>query len=194
MISADPGLHSAVGKKPSSRLETCREASDSLSCYVGFLMMASIPLRTTGTFSPKERHIEGPERLVPSKEAQKAKVSGIDLVIENHKGGKPLSPSRFVNPFNPTVPVTQFSHIHFLDTVRDIIQHFATEGTRVSTPWVTEIVRVEGILRKEHVARAKDALFLFQSSGAWSSAWHFEVPEYRPDLQSLWLEDKWVPV
>ncbi|KAI0447128.1 hypothetical protein F4803DRAFT_576059 [Xylaria telfairii] len=161
---------------------------------IGFLMMASIPLRGQGTFSPKERNLWGPERLLPSKEAKKAKVPGIALMTERPKGGKLLSASRLVNPFNPNKPGIKFSHILFLDIIHDILEHFAQRGKRISTPWAREILRVEGILRKEHTAREKDAIFVFQSSGAWARSWDFEVPEYRPDLESLWLDGKWVPV
>ncbi|KAI0457558.1 hypothetical protein F5B21DRAFT_84025 [Xylaria acuta] len=161
---------------------------------VGLLMMASIPIRRDGELSPFEKNIRGPEHWLPSEKAQRAGRSGIELTTQQYMGGKPLSPSRFFNPFNPATAGTECTHFHFLNMVCEIIQHLAKAEKRLPTVWVTEIMRVESVLRQEHVARSKAALFSFEVHGAWSRSWYFEVPEYKPDLMSLWQGGQWVSV
>ncbi|KAI1747427.1 hypothetical protein F4782DRAFT_552106 [Xylaria castorea] len=159
---------------------------------IGLLMMASIPIRQEGEFSTFALNFRGPERWVPSEEAEKAGRPGVDLITQISTGGMRISGSRFVNPFDMQADI-EYNHFHFLNMVCEIILHLVKAQKPLSTPWVEEIMRVERILRQELVARSETAFFSWQTNKAWSRSWYFKVPEYRPDSMSRWVGGKWVP-
>ncbi|KAI0489927.1 hypothetical protein F4859DRAFT_509506 [Xylaria cf. heliscus] len=163
---------------------------------IGLLMMAAIPIRNHGEFSPLVSMYRG-EHWTPSKEAQKAGRQSMDVQVQikTQAGGTPLPPSRFPNPLRPGFVLTaaDCTQFHFLDMVLEIIQYLALAQTLVPTTWIAEILRVEGLLRKELMDRRQSA-FSFEGMNTWSLSWDFEVPEFRPDLLSMWVNDQWTPI
>ncbi|KAI0866298.1 hypothetical protein F4860DRAFT_508692 [Xylaria cubensis] len=162
---------------------------------IGLLMMASIPIRHEGQLSPYAKNPYGPEHWVPSKEAEKSGRSALELTLDEPSGGKPLSASRFVNPFS-TGEVTglEGTHFHFINMAGEVLWYLARAQRRVSAPWIREILRVEGVLVPELRARSQTALLPYEMNDAWSRSWYFEIPEYNPNEMFMWKEDQWTVV
>ncbi|KAJ3569213.1 hypothetical protein NPX13_g6161 [Xylaria arbuscula] len=152
---------------------------------IGLLMLASFPIQHKDQLVRSEGWIAyGVSQFTPSSAA--AGQQNIKMNNQKRQSRQLIRESLFYNPITQAnVPSpTVFSQRRYLNLVQNIIEYLAFKGTHISTPWLNEILRVEGSLRESRRLLTKD--HGNQHTGMWAGVWDFATPQYDPVTMSHW--------
>lgn len=162
-------------------------------------MLASIPLRSAvdsrePVLNMELRHFIPSHSVPPSRKSPKE--------IRWSGGGAawaPTScpPTQHIDPFwrpGQVIDTADVTHFDYLNIVRNMIEFWTMEKKPLSTPWLEEIIRVEGAIREARTNQWNNHGFV---GSTWAAdVWDFNIPEYDPLNMSTWNETtgSWVRV
>lgn len=84
------------------------------------------------------------------------------------------------------------THFDYLNLVTGVLQYWMSTQARISTPWLNEIIRIEGALRTQREKEMQSPSH--RTLDYAGDIWDFVTPQYDPDAMSMWdpVQNIWV--
>ncbi|KAI3326745.1 hypothetical protein HD806DRAFT_488071 [Xylariaceae sp. AK1471] len=160
---------------------------------VGLLLSAAIPIRMAPVSRRKAGHKHHCQ-LFPSVEAAGRTSKYIPVHTKPTGDLETVAESVLFDPLyrdGVMIPPGSFDHLDYLDLVMKMVGYFAKSGAILQAPWLNEILRVEGVIRKYRVEQR--GLPKHQRISTWA-IWDFVLPEYNPNDLCRWdpAQNIWV--
>ncbi|RWA14111.1 hypothetical protein EKO27_g1028 [Xylaria grammica] len=110
----------------------------------------------------------------------------IKITDDDYLPPQVASRSRLWDPWlQEFLDINQLRHVDYLDLVARVIQAVILADTKLPTPWIVEITRVQDALRQTRTRPELSTVDPQIKATSWE-AWDFRVPDYNPDDWCTW--------